>query len=103
MLYYRTKDMNFLQRHAYDIGAGLAACLWPFFIRRRRISVDNIMKCGVASDPREAKRIAKRAWCHLAGHICEALAVPGVVTKDDAALMLGVARQAIWARRNAVG
>jgi hypothetical protein len=27
----------------------------------------------------------------------------GVVTKDDAALMLGVARQAIWARRNAVG
>ena len=75
--------MNFLSRHAYDIGTGLAACLWPFFIRRRRISVDNIMKCGVASDPREAKRIAKRAWCHLAGHICEALAVPGVVTKDD--------------------
>ena len=27
----------------------------------------------------------------------------GVFTKDDAALMLGVARQAIWARRNAVG
>jgi len=24
----------------------------------------------------------------------------GVVTKDDAALMLGVARQAIWAKKN---
>jgi len=75
--------MNFLHRHAYDIGARFAACLWPFFAKRRRISVANIVKCGVTSDEREAKRIAKKAWCHLAGHICEAIAVPGVVTKDD--------------------
>lgn len=75
--------MKFFARHAYDIGSGFASCLWPFFFKRRRISVDNIMKCGVTSDAKEAKRIAKKAWCHLAGHICEALAVPNVVTKDD--------------------
>lgn len=75
--------MKFFARHAYDIGSGFAACLWPFFFKRRRISVDNILKCGVTSDAKEAKRIAKKAWCHLAGHICEALAVPNVVTKDD--------------------
>ena len=75
--------MNFVHRHAYDFGAGLAALVWPFFFKRRRISVSNILKCGVASDEKEAKRIAKKAWCHLAGHIAEALCVPGVVGKDD--------------------
>lgn len=75
--------MNLVHRHAYDFGAGLAALVWPFFFKRRRISVDNILKCGITSDAKEAKRIAKKAWCHLAGHICEALAVPSVVTKDD--------------------
>ncbi len=75
--------MNILKRHAYDIGCGLAACIWPFFVRRRRISVANILKCGITDDECEAKRIAKKAWCHLAGHIAEALVVPGVVTKDN--------------------
>ncbi len=75
--------MTFFQRHAYDIGSGFAACLWPLFPRRRRISVDNIVKCGITTDRREARRIARKAWCHLAGHICEALAVPGVVNKDN--------------------
>lgn len=75
--------MNFLQRHAYDIGAGIAACLWPLFARRRRIAVENILKCGVASSEREARRIAKKSWCHLAGHIGEALFVSGVVTKEN--------------------
>lgn len=75
--------MNFLQRHAYDLGAGFAALMWPFFRRRRRISIDNILRAGVTADPGEAARIAKRAWCHLPGHICEAIAVPGVITKDN--------------------
>lgn len=75
--------MNFLQRHAYDIGAGFAALLWPFFGKRRRLSVDNILRAGITADPQEARLIAKRAWCHLPGHICEALAVPGVITKDN--------------------
>ena len=51
--------MTFVQRHAYGFGAGFAALLWPFFPRRRRLSVANIIKCGIASDESEARRIAK--------------------------------------------
>lgn len=75
--------MTFFQRHAYDIGYGLAALVWPFFGKRRRIAVDNILRAGITSDPEAARRIAKRSLCHLAGHIGEALCVPGVVTKED--------------------
>jgi len=75
--------MNFIQRHAYDAGCGVAALFWPFFRKRRRISVDNILRSGVASDRREARRIARRAFCHFLGHICEALFVPGVVNRDN--------------------
>lgn len=75
--------MTYLQRHAYDIGAGFAALLWPLFPKRRRISVDNVLKCGITGDRAEALRIAKKAWCHLAGHICEALAVPNVIGRDN--------------------
>ena len=75
--------MNFIQRHAYDVGAALAACLWPFMPKRRRIAVENVLKCGVTSDEKEARRIAKKSFCHLAGHIAEALFVPGVVTKEN--------------------
>lgn len=75
--------MTFVQRHAYGFGAGLAALLWPFFRKRRRLSIQNILKCRITDDPKEAARIAKESWKHFAGHICEALCVPGVVTKDD--------------------
>jgi KDO2-lipid IV(A) lauroyltransferase len=75
--------MTFVQRHAYGFGCALAALAWPFFPSRRRLSVDNVLKSGVAADAREAKAIAKKAWCHLAGHVCEALCVPGVVTKEN--------------------
>ena len=75
--------MTFLQRHAYDIGCGAAALVWPFFVRRRRISVENILKCKVASSEEEAKRIAKKAFCHFAGHVCEALFARKIVTKEN--------------------
>ena len=75
--------MNFVHRHAYDVGAGLAACVWPFMPKRRRIAVENVLKCGITSDEKEARRIAKKSFCHLAGHIAEALFVPGVVTKEN--------------------
>ena len=26
--------LTFIQRHAYGMGAGLAACIWPFFFKR---------------------------------------------------------------------
>ena len=75
--------MNFVQRHAYGLGCGFAALLWPFFARRRRISVENIVRCGITSDPAAARRIAKRAFCHFAGHVCEALCAPRVITRDN--------------------
>lgn len=75
--------MTFLQKHAYGIGCGLAALIWPFFPKRRRIAVQNILKCKITDDLTEARRIAKASWCHLAGHIAEALFVPGVITKEN--------------------
>ena len=75
--------MNFLQRHAYDIGCGFAALLWPFFGKRRKIAVENVLRAKVTDDASEAERIAKKSWCHLAGHIGEALFVPGVVNAGN--------------------
>lgn len=75
--------MTFCQRHAYDFGCGFAALFWPFFVRRRRISVENILRCGIADNPKDARRIARRAFCHFAGHMCEALSAPGVITREN--------------------
>lgn len=75
--------MTFCQRHAYGFGCGFAALFWPFFRKRRRISVENILKCKITADEKEAKRIAKKSFCHFAGHIAEALFVPGVINRDN--------------------
>lgn len=75
--------MTFLQRHAYGTGCAFAALLWPLFAKRRRISVENILKCKVADDVKEARRIAKKAFCHFAGHICEALFASKIVTAEN--------------------
>ncbi len=75
--------MNFIDRHAYDWGAAFARALFPLFPKRRRIAVDNVLKCGITDDPEEADRIARTSWGHLAGHVCEALCVPHVVTKEN--------------------
>ena len=75
--------MQFIDRHAYDWGAAFARALFPLFRKRRRIAVDNILKAGITDDPKEAHRIAKASWGHLVGHVCEALCVPHVITKDN--------------------
>lgn len=75
--------MTFVQRKAYGFGCGLAALVWPFFTKRRRISVENILRCGITNDPKEARRIAKKAFCHFAGHICEALLVSSVINREN--------------------
>ncbi len=75
--------MKFIDNHAYEWGAAFARAIFPLFPKRRRIAVDNILKAGITDDPKEAARIAKMSWGHLAGHICEALCVPHVVTKDN--------------------
>lgn len=75
--------MNFIDRHAYGWGAAFARALFPLFRRRRRIAIDNILKAGITDSEKEACRIAKESWGHLAGHVCEALRVPHVVTKEN--------------------
>ncbi len=75
--------MTFLQKHAYSFGCAVAAAAWPLFPKRRRISTENILRCGVAPTRREAAKLAKRAWCHFLGHIFEALCVPKVVTREN--------------------
>ena len=77
------EPLSFCQRHAYGFGCGFAALFWPFFTKRRGISVENILRCGITDDPKEARRIARKAFCHFAGHMCEALCAPGVITKEN--------------------
>ncbi len=75
--------MTFFQRHAYDIGSRFARMIWPFFRKRRRVAVENIIRGGITADPKEAARIAKASFGHFAGHILEAICVPAVITKDN--------------------
>ena len=75
--------MTFAQRHAYGFGCGIAALVWPFFRKRRRVAIENVLKCRITDDVREAERIAKTSFCHFAGHIVEALFVPGVITREN--------------------
>lgn len=73
--------MNLIDRKAYDWGSAVGRFLYPFFRRRRRLAIDNILACGITTDRAVADRIARRSMGHLVGHICEALRVPHVITQ----------------------
>ena len=75
--------MNFFLKHAYDVGYGFASLVWPFMKKRQKVAIDNVLACGITDDPKEARRIAKASFGHLAGHICEALCVPAVVNASN--------------------
>ncbi|MGN0853301.1 MAG: lysophospholipid acyltransferase family protein [Kiritimatiellia bacterium] len=75
--------MNLLDRKAYDWGSAVGRFLYPFFRKRRKLAIDNILKAGITDDPGEADRIARTSFGHLVGHVCEALRVPNVITKDN--------------------
>lgn len=75
--------MTFFQSKAYDFGCGVAALLWPFFRKRRQISIDNILRAKITDSLAEARRIAKTAFCHFIGHLAEAVFVPRVITRDN--------------------
>jgi len=68
---------------AYAMGAALTSCAYPLFPKRRRIAIDNILQAHITDDPQEADRIARKAFGHLAGHICEAFKVGQVITADN--------------------
>ncbi|MFA7171874.1 MAG: lysophospholipid acyltransferase family protein [Kiritimatiellia bacterium] len=68
---------------AYNLGASVARRLYPIFKNRRKVAVDNILLAGITADPHEAERIARCAFAHLAGHICEALKVNQVINQNN--------------------
>lgn len=75
--------MNLIDRKAYDWGSAVGRFLYAFFPKRRRLAVDNVLKAGITSDRAEADRIARSSMGHLAGHVCEAIRVPRVVTREN--------------------
>jgi Kdo2-lipid IVA lauroyltransferase/acyltransferase len=70
-------------RKAYALGYGLASLLYPLFRKRRRLSMDNILKAGITRDTQEADRIARASFSHFLGHLFEALKVPKVVNEHN--------------------
>ncbi len=68
---------------AYDWGFALAARLYPLLAKRRRVAVENIIRARITDDPATADRIARHAFGHLAGHICEAMKIGDVVTGEN--------------------
>ena len=72
-------------RWAYRIGWGVGAGLFALFrrVRRARGAVDNVLVAGVARTRREAHRIARDSVGHFVGHVCEALRVSHVITREN--------------------
>ena len=68
---------------AYSLGFGLASALYPLFRKRRRVAIDNILQAKITGDLKEADRIARHSFGHFAGHICESMKVPQVVTAEN--------------------
>ncbi len=68
---------------AYALGAGITSLAYPLFRKRRRLAIDNILKAHITDDPRHADQIARKAFGHLAGHLCEALKVNRIVTAEN--------------------
>ena len=88
MIYYLEKCLSFFccllpERVCEAVGRALGSLTWPLVpAKRRKMATDNVVQCLGVSE-QEAERIAKASWKHLAGHIAEALCVPGVVKKDN--------------------
>lgn len=70
-------------KKAYDWGFAFAVRFYRLFAKRRRVAVGNIMRAGITDDPVAADRIARQAFGHLAGHICEAFKIGDVVNKEN--------------------
>lgn len=68
---------------AYNLGASTLRLLYPLFGRRRRLAVDNILKAGITASPAEADRIARSAFGHLGGHICEVFKIGKVMNREN--------------------
>lgn len=70
---------------AYGVGWGVGAGLFSLFrwTKRARTAADNVLIAGLAKTQREAYLIARNSLGHFAGHVCEALRVSDVVTREN--------------------
>lgn len=68
---------------AYDLGAGFAKLMYPVFRSRRALAIGNILKAGIVDDRQEADRIARAAFGHFAGHLCEAIKLGKALEGED--------------------
>ncbi len=68
---------------AYNIGRTFTGLFYPLLRKRRAVAIDNILKAKITDSPEEADRIARRAFAHLGGHLCEAFKVGRVVHRDN--------------------
>lgn len=67
---------------AYAIGAAVTGAFYPLFKKRRCIAINNILQAHITNDRSEADRIARKAFGHFAGHLCEALKAGSVIHPD---------------------
>ncbi len=72
-------------RWSYRVGWGIGAGAFALCRRskRARIAVDNVIIAGLAKTRREAYIIARNSLGHFAGHVCEALRISDIITKQN--------------------
>jgi KDO2-lipid IV(A) lauroyltransferase len=79
--------LNWIQRHTFDQCAARASWVartWLRFDRkRRRISIENIIKAGITADKAEAEAIAVKSIEHFALVIIESLKTRDFFTQDN--------------------
>ena len=68
---------------AYDIGSTFTRPFYTLLRNRRKVAIDNILKAKITDSPDEADRIAREAFAHLGGHICEAFKVGEVINLEN--------------------
>lgn len=68
---------------AYDMGKTFTRPFYSLLRNRRRVAIENILKAKITESPDEANRIAREAFTHLGGHICEAFKVGRVVNLEN--------------------
>ena len=86
--YLLIRVLNFLYKlipdqKSYSLGFIVGTTLYPFFSKRRRIAIDNILQAKITTDPQRADAIARHSFGHLVGHLCEAFKISNILTAHN--------------------
>lgn len=85
--HFASRAIHWLETHSFDQCAARArriARIWFALDRkRRRISIDNILKAGITTDEGEAERIAREALENFSLVAVESLKSRDVITKEN--------------------